>query len=214
MAKKKRKGGKRRKHAVKVAAPKVPRRRRSSRRRSVKRSTKRRSSRRSGVTLRRVSTGKMPKTKFRIAGTVLANPLGGLIRLPSTQELMAVGIGALALPAVNKLLKTLPLPDLMKAGWGGIATELLVGSVASVMARRFVGGSAGDVIFVLALSNAVQKSVRQVSGGIADTIGLSDDGTTAGSQLAYYDPASAPASMGYYEGQSLGDNESGLPEMV
>jgi len=208
MAKKKgkRKGGGRRRKAVVVARP-------TKRRKSTKprKTTKRRGSRRSGVTLRRVSVGKMPKSKYRIAGTVMANPLGGLIRIPSTQELMAVGIGAIALPAVNSLVKKLPLPDLMKTGWGGIATELVIGSVASVMARKFVGSAAGDVIFVLALANGVQKSVRQVSGTVADTIGLADDGTTAGS-LAYYDPSQTPG-VGYYEaGPGLGAQS--LPEMV
>jgi hypothetical protein len=204
--KKKHEGGKKHKKTVKVVVAAKTHKKHKGGKRKGRRS----------ITLSKVSgrvyshkRGGYRRTK-RSGSLWHSNPgLGGLVRIPSSQELMAVGIGALALPAINKLVKNLPLPDLMKAGWGGIATELLIGSVASVMTRKFVSGSAGDVVFVLALANGVQKSVRQLSGTVADSLGLAD-----ADAMSYYGPGSMgdADAMSYYETGQLSDG--GLPTMV
>jgi len=204
MAKRKKGGRKRRRAAKKVVVVAKPSRKRS--RKGGKRG-------RRSITLSKVS-GKVYTAKrggFRRArrsGSLWhGNPMGGLIRIPSQQELVAVAVGALALPAVSMLVKKLPLPDLMKSGWGGVATELLIGSAASVAVRKFVGQGAGDVIFVLTLANGIQKSVRALAPAIADQIGLADE---APEGVEYYDPGQ----MGYVDPSQTGALGADFPEMV
>ena len=180
MAKHRRKSHKRHRKAHKAAAVRVVRRRRRSHKR-VHRVIRRRGHRR----------GRKPISlkSITIRGSRSNPPVMGLLRIPSKQELMAVGIGAVALPFANKMVKGLPfVPDVLKAGWGGIATELVIASLASVGVRRFVSPAAGDVIFILGLANGVQKTLVQLAPGIAGTVGLSEVGYYEQSQLGYVDP--------------------------
>jgi hypothetical protein len=140
--------------------------------------------------------------------TLRANPpLGGWLRLPSTQELLGVGVGALALPAVTKFVRNLPfMPEMTKVGWGGIATELVIGSIASVAARRFINNTTGDVVFLLTLGKAVQSTAKQVLGpeNASNLLGLGEDPAN----LAYYDPQN-PALSYVDPSQTGGLNDEG-----
>lgn len=148
------------------------------------------------------------------------NPLGAVgnfIRIPSGQELMAVGVGALALPAVSMLFKRyVPLPAVMKESWGGIATDLLIGSAASMAARRFVSPQAGDVVFVLTLARGVQAVTKQVVGAERATawLGLGMEGE-GDESLGYYEAGQ----LGYADAPGFGDEtmaaeSNELPTMV
>lgn len=235
MAKRRRKSHKRRsKRHVKMTVA-APRKRRRSRRRKVtavamprKRNRRSRKSHRravrrsSGVTLRRVGGFRAPKQRYRIAGTVLSNPLGGLVRLPTMNELMWVGGAALVVPAISKLMKSPanPMPAIMKDGWGGIATELVLASVASVMVRKYVNATAGDAIFILGLANGVTQVVRKVAPvSVQEMIGITpmqvavaaSAPTSVGTQ--YY----APSRLGHMDPQAaggFGDSNDSFPSMT
>lgn len=214
MAKRRRKSHKRRKHTkMTVVASK---RRRSHRQHRVARVVRHRRYRRShrksrrrssGITLRRIGGRRSSRQRYRIAGIAVArNPIGGFVRLPTMNELMWVGGAALVVPAISKLMKSPanPMPAFMKTGWGGIATELLLASVASVMVRKYVNATAGDAIFILGLANGVTQTVRQVAPlSVQEMIGITPAqvavaaspaaGTSfyAPSRLGHVDPASA-----------------------
>jgi hypothetical protein len=119
----------------------------------------------------------------------------GLIRLPSMQELLWVGVGSLGMPFINKTVTGLIPVDALKTGYGNIATEFVIGSVASGFARKFAGSTAGDVLFLLTLARAVGRVGYRLSNGTvgfedADQLGaegFSAEGFSA-EELGYYNP--------------------------
>jgi len=106
--------------------------------------------------------------------------LGGFVQLPSVQEMLWVGGGAIALPTITEKVIGF-LPATMQGAWMKILTEALTGSVASALVRKFVSTTAGDLLFTVTLVRVLPKVVGQLTGGkigevVSDyeTIGDSD----------------------------------------
>ncbi len=130
--------------------------------------------------------------------------LGGWFRIPTVQELLWVGVGALGVPTVNRFLTNLIPLEAVKSGYGNIATELVIGSLASGFARKYAGSTAGDVIFTLVLARAVGRTAFNLSGGM---VGFAD---AADEALSFYDPAGNRAAIGFVDPSVTGALSEGV----
>jgi len=91
-----------------------------------------------------------------------SNPFGGMIRIPTLPEVGAVLAGGVVLPmAFIKINDLSFMPSVLKAGWGNIAFELVLGTVASGLTRKYLSPNMGDVLFYVVLARAVARGVSQ-----------------------------------------------------
>ena len=104
--------------------------------------------------------------------------LGGLVKLPSVNELLWVGGGAIAIPTLARKIEDF-LPAMFKGGWGSIATEFVTGSALSAAVRKFVSPMAGDMLFTVTLVRTLPRVASQLTGGAIGG-GLSDYGQLGG----------------------------------
>jgi len=113
---------------------------------------------------------------------VRRNPISsltrGLFQLPSMQQVIWAGAGGIFLPTISqKLLSFVPV-DALKGGYGNITAEFIISSLAAGMARKYMGQTAGDVLFVLTLARTVGRIVNQINPAWG----------TAAPTLTYYNP--------------------------
>ena len=177
MAKHRKRRGRKAHRRSRVNAPKT---RRSRRAKApifkMQRRRRGRKGRRRSFTFRRVSRRSIKRGNPPSIG-------GGWFRIPTMQELLWVGVGSLGLPTVNRFVTNLIPLDAVKSGYGNIATEFLIGAVASGAARKYAGSNAGDILFTLVLARAVGRTAFAVSGGLVGFAEADEAG-----QMSFYQP--------------------------
>lgn len=128
--------------------------------------------------------------------------IGGLVSMPSMQQLLGAAIAVSAIPMLNTLIVgnkekpgLIPLP-MLQTGYPNIAAEFVLGSVAAALVKKFASEKAAEVVTLLVLSRAVGRVLFSVSRG---RVGFEDIENTLGfyetPQLGYYtQPADSPGS--------------------
>lgn len=124
--------------------------------------------------------------------------VGKFFRLPTMSEMLWLGGTAIALPTVSRMINQF-LPASFQTGWGRLGSEFVIGSVGSVLVKRFVSEQAGNAVFTVMLVTVLPKVVGQLTGGMIGTLG-------EGESLSYLDPSNL-AYMDPNQTGLSGDNE-------
>lgn len=218
MAKRKRRGRKSHRRSVRRNAPLNPYN--WSKPRKARKARKARRSRRAKAPIfklarRRGRKGKRRSFTFRRVSrrSLKRNPptIGGFFRIPTMQELMWVSVGALGLPTVNRFVTNLIPLEAVKSGYGNIATEFLIGAVASGAARKYVGGTAGDILFTLVLARAVGRTAFQVTKGMGMATPIGFEAMEDQEGVDYFQPDGQLAYTGPLPGFGASDE---VPSMT
>lgn len=146
---------------------------------------------------------------FRRRRRARRNPMGGLSVNSIMGQLVPAAYGAGGAIVLNLGLSYLPLPDMLKTGWGRHVTRLAGAMAVGWAAKKFLGGSRAQAVGFGALTVVVYDILKGLIATAAPDFGarLGDFEDVSLADEGFIDPASPIRGVSAYLTGDVDDND-------